>query len=280
MTKTLKTMKSAAFKLVLFVALATLTFNTNAQKISGKATYISKSKMDLGTYGANFSEARKKQIAARLKNRLEKTYFLTFNNQESSFLEEEKIDAISGATDSWGGYFSRGDHYKNIKEQKLVQSQEFYGKRFLVKDDLYKIDWTMGTETKKIGQYTCYRAKAFVPANELNWYDFSWGDLAQNTDKDGDAEKVEEKLTLVEAWYTPQIPVTQGPAEYWGLPGLILEVSVNNTTLLCIEVVINKEDKVAIEAPEKGKEITKNDYTLTVRDKMLEMRSNRMGRRG
>jgi hypothetical protein len=55
---------------------------------------------------------------------------------------------------------------------------------------------------------------------------------------------------------------------------------VNNTTLLCIEVVINKEDKVAIEAPEKGKEITKNDYTLTVRDKMLEMRSNRMGRRG
>ena len=64
--------------------------------------------MDLGTYGANFS--KKKQIAARLKNRLEKTYFLTFNNTESTFLEEEKMDAIFGATDSWRGCFSRGDH--------------------------------------------------------------------------------------------------------------------------------------------------------------------------
>jgi GLPGLI family protein len=161
-----------------------------------------------------------------------------------------------------------------------VQSQEFYGKRFLVKDDLYKIDWTMGTETKKIGQYTCYRAKAFVPAPELNWYDFSWNDLKENKDKEGNVVKAEESLTLVEAWYTPQIPVTQGPAEYWGLPGLILEVSVNSTTLLCTEVVISKDDKVAIEAPEKGKEITKKNYVLTVREKMAEMISNRSARRG
>jgi hypothetical protein len=49
--------------------------------------------------------------------------------------------------------------------------------------------------------------------------------------------------------------------------------------LLCTEIVINKE-KTVIEAPEKGKEITKKDYTITVREKMVEMRSNRMGRRG
>lgn len=45
------------------------------------------------------------------------------------------------------------------------------------------------------------------------------------------------------------------------------------------EIVINKE-MTAIEAQEKGKEITKKDYTLTVREKMVEKRSNRMGRRG
>jgi len=255
-------------------------FNTNAQNFSGKATYISKSKMELGNWGAKLSEARKKQIAARLKNRLEKTYVLSFNSQESVFLEEEKIDAISGATDSWGGYFSRGDHYKNIKENRIVQSQEFYGKRFLVKDKLYRLEWSMGTETKKIGEYTCYKAKAFVPSVELNWFNFSWSDLSSNTDKDAGEEKLEEKLTVVEAWYTPQIPVSQGPAEYWGLPGLILEVSVDNTTLLCTEILINKADKADIEAPAKGEEITKKDYTLTVREKMVEMRNNRMGRRG
>ena len=65
------------------------------------------------------------------------------------FLEEEQVDAVSGATDSWGAYFSRGDQYKNVKDKTLTQSQEFYGKRFLVKDKLYKIEWTLGTETKK-----------------------------------------------------------------------------------------------------------------------------------
>jgi GLPGLI family protein len=275
----LKAMKLIISNFLLFTTIALLAFNTNAQNFSGKATYISKSKMDLGSYGANFSEARKKQIAARLKNRLEKTYFLTFNNTESTFLEEEKIDAISGATDSWGGYFSRGDHYKNVKETTLVQSQEFYGKRFLVKDDLYRIEWSMGTETKKIGDYTCYKAKAFVPAAELNWYNFSWSDLRKSTDEEAEKKTLEENLIIVEAWYAPQIPVAQGPAEYWGLPGLILEVSIENTTLLCTEIVINKE-KATIEAPDKGKEITKKNYTITVRKKMVEMRSNRMGRRG
>jgi GLPGLI family protein len=274
-------MKYNLVKFVFILAIVFFfTFNTNAQKFSGKVTYVSKSKMELGSYGARLSEARKKEVAARLKNRLEKTYILRFNSIAATFLEEEKIDAISGATDSWGGYFSRGDQYKNLKEATLVQAQEFYGKRFLVKDELYRIDWTMGTETKKIGQYTCYKAKAFVPAAELNWYNFSWSDLRMNTDKEESEKAPEEKLINVEAWYAPQIAIAQGPAEFWGLPGLILEVSAENTTLLCTEIVINKKNTATIEPPDKGKEITKKDYTTTVRSKMVEMRSNRMGRRG
>lgn len=248
----------------------------SAQKFQGQATYFSKSKMELGRWGARLSEAQKKQVAARLKNRLEKNYTLTFNAQESMFLEKEKIDAISGATDSWGGYFSRGDQYKNVKENQLVQSQEFYGKRFLIKDELYKIDWQLSSETKKIGNYTCYLAKAAVPSKELSWYSFSWSDLrrAENEDKDK-----EEPVTFVEAWYTPQIPVSHGPGEFWGLPGLILEVSSGNTTLLCSEIILNPEEKVSIKAPSKGKEITKKDYSATIIAKMADMRNNRMGRR-
>ena len=61
------------------------------------------------------SEAQKKQIAARLKNRLEKEFTLSFNIEESLFLEEEQLDAISGATDSWGKNFSAGENYKNVQ---------------------------------------------------------------------------------------------------------------------------------------------------------------------
>ena len=52
----------------------------------------------------------KKQIAARL-NRLEKIV-LVFNKQESVFTEEEQLDAISGATDSWGKNFAAGENLK------------------------------------------------------------------------------------------------------------------------------------------------------------------------
>lgn len=270
-------MKSLFLKLILLTLILFIPTNTIAQSFQGKAIYKSKSKMQLGNWGARMSEAQKKQVAARLKNRLEKTYILTFNMQEAMFLEDDKIDAISGATDSWGSYFSRGHQYKNVKENKLIQAQEFYGKRFLVKDDLYKINWKMGTESKKIGQYTCYKAKAFVPKIELDWYNFSWSDL-RNKNNDN-TENSEENLIVVEAWYTPQIPVSQGPAEFWGLPGLILEVSSGNTTLLCTEIEINNTQQIAIAPPSKGTEITKIDYNSTVKKKMVEMRNNRMGRR-
>ena len=81
------------------------------------------------------------------------------------------------------------------------------------------------------------------------------------------------------AWYTPMIPISQGPSDYWGLPGLILEVSAGNTTMLCSKIVMNPEEKINIEAPEKGKEITKSEYQATISEKMQEMRNNRGRRR-
>ncbi|WP_430412078.1 GLPGLI family protein [Kordia sp.] len=278
-------MKSLLLKLFCISFIVLLSFKSNTQEFQGKAYYYSKSKMELGKWGARLSEAQKKDVAARLKNRLEKTYVLSFDKEASVFKEEDKLDAVSGATDSWGANFSRGYQYKNVKENALVQSQEFYGKKFLVKDKLQTIEWKMGKETKQIGQYTCFKATASIPTNDLNWYNFSWADISQPEPKknaDGTTEEVKEpeiKMTEIEAWYTPQVPVSHGPAEYWGLPGLILEVSAGNTIMLCSKIVINSGEQVKIEAPDKGKEINKADYQNTIREKMLEMRNNRGRRR-
>ena len=58
---------------------------------------------------------KEKASQSNLKNRLEKTYVLNFNKEESFFKEGDKLDAMSGATDSWGKNFAAGDQYKNIK---------------------------------------------------------------------------------------------------------------------------------------------------------------------
>ena len=280
-------MKSIISKLLLFGFICLSIQTINAQEFQGKAYYFSKSTMDLGQWGARLSEAQKKQVMARLKNRLEKSYVLTFNKEESLFKEDEKldVDAVSGATNSWGKNFSQGFQYKNVKSNTQIQKQEFYGKLFLVKDKLQPIEWKMGTETKKIGNYTCFKATASVPTTDLTWYSFSWDRLRntnyeQNIDSINVATKQDEiQMTDIEAWYTPQLPVSHGPSEYWGLPGLILEVSAGNTTTLCTEIVLNPEEKDKIEAPDRGKEITKKEYQKTIVEKMKEFRDNRVGRR-
>jgi GLPGLI family protein len=255
----------------------------DTKEFQGKASYISKSKMDLGTWGATLNAGQKKQIEARMKNRLEKTYILTFNKEESFFKEEEKLDAISGATDSWGKYFTPGDQYKNVKTKLLVQSQEFYGKSFLVKDTLQAIEWELSEETKQIGNYLCFKAIAYIPTEELTWYAFSWDKLAARenklvAEKETLTAKNEVEVTAIEAWYSPQIPVSHGPLEYSGLPGLILEVSAGNTTLLCTELIINPDDKMTITASEKGKVVTKKEYQEIILVKMKEFREIRGGR--
>ncbi len=291
-------MKTLLLKTSLLVSILLFAFQTNKeehfrssnedaiQDFQGQAFYVSKSTMELGRWGARLSEAQKKQIEARLKNRLEKEYILTFNKEEALFYEDEKLDAMSGATDSWGKNFSPGRQYKNVKTNSQIQNQEFYGKKFLVKDQLQAIEWKLGKDSKQIGNYMCFKATASIPTNDLAWYDFSWSRLSNgNTAEkksDSTTTVIEEPaiaMTEVEAWYSPQIPVGHGPLEYWGLPGLILEVSAGNTTMLCTKIVMNPEEKIEIEAPDKGKETTKSEYQKTVIEKMKEFRNNRMGRR-
>lgn len=276
-------------KAITLILITLISVSVQSQDFQGKAYYFSKSKLELGKWGAKLSAQQKKQLQERLKSRLEKTYVLTFNKEESIFKEDEKLDAMSGATDTWGKNFTPGSQYKNVKTNKLFQEQEFYGKKFLIKDKLQELEWVMGSETKKIGNYTCFKAVSVLPQSELNWWSFSWDKLRVKEKK---TDLIAKEITInkpnnidktiplaqIEAWYSPQIPVSHGPLEYWGLPGLILEISVGDTTMLCSKVVINPKDETNIEAPSKGEVVSKKEYQSIILNKMKEFRDNR-GRR-
>ena len=137
--------------------------------------------------------------------------------------------------------------------------------------------WEMSTETKKIGEYICYKATMIKIDRSIDWGGMFRRGRDNDTKKDSTKSKeiVAEKTLAVTAWYTPQIPVRHGPSDYWGLPGLILEVSVGNTTLLCSKIVMNPKEKIKIEAPDKGKVVTKKEYKEIITGKMQEMRNNR-----
>jgi GLPGLI family protein len=78
------------------------------------------------------------------------------------------------------------------------------------------------------------------------------------------------KEITITAWYCPEIPVSHGPEEYNGLPGLIMEVTDGKTILLCSSITLNVKEKVEIKAPTNGSKVTQKEYDEIVMKKMQE----------
>jgi GLPGLI family protein len=284
-------------KFITFLTVIFISATSFAQGIHGKAYYESKTTVDMENIGGrDMSEDMKKMIADRMKSMLEKTYILTFTNTESIYKEEEKLEA--GAGNPFFGAmmnsFSAGAQYKNLEKNKLIEEREFFGKEFLIHDTLAKLQWEVGKESKQIGQYLAIKATA---VKKLDDNDFSMArrrnSERENTDKNeksADSTKTDSddpwdqieipKEVLVTAWFTPQIPVGNGPGEYAGLPGLILELNVYRTTILCSKIVLNPSEAASIEPPKKGEEVTRAEFNAIVKEKMEEMRENFRGRGG
>ncbi|MDH7911865.1 GLPGLI family protein [Winogradskyella sp. SYSU M77433] len=284
-------MKTSVLKRALLLFSICISANTFAQDFQGKAHYMSKTTMDLDQWGGrDMSAEQKKQMQERMRSFLEKQFVLNFNREESIYKEEEKLEAPGNrGFRGFGGSFTAGPKYKNVKTKELLQDQEFFGKQFLIKDELKSLEWKMGTETKQIGQYTCFKATATKPVDQFDWRSMRRrrsDDDKKESEKTKDStqtnnpiEDIEVPKTIeVVAWYTPQIPVNQGPDDYWGLPGLILEINADRTTILCTKIVINPEEKEEIEKPKKGEEVTQEEYTKIITKKMEEMREMYGGR--
>lgn len=253
----------------------------------------------------NMTPEVQKMIEERMKKMFEKTFILNFDRQASTYKEEEKLDAPGQG----GGGFRMmasfmgggGTYYKNVKDQMYSVDKEFMGKEFLVKDTLTHYKWQMTGETKQIGGYNCFKATCVIPASKTDFRNFrpkkkEEKEAAPTEDSKKEAakeaapvaEKKETRTNFMEdfdlpkdititAWYTPEIPINQGPEAYWGLPGLILEVNDGKTIILCSKIVLNPKDKAEIKAPSTGKEVKQKEYDDIVIKKMDEMREMNSG---
>lgn len=272
-----------------------LTLHLSAQKdFQGYVVYESKTSVADFRMGNNreVTPEVQKMIDERMKKMSEKTFDLYFDKTASIYKEQEKLETPGTqgggsmrmmASFAGGG----GTFYKNVKEKMYTVDKEIFGKEFLVKDSLPKFDWKMTGESKKIGNYLCFKATAKVKPSQSDFRN-----MRRKKQEEGTEEKKPERSTNfmdqmempseidVVAWYTPDIPVSQGPEMYYGLPGLILEVVADKTVMLASKVVINPKEKQEIKAPTNGKEINQKDFDETVTKKMQEMREMYQNGRG
>jgi GLPGLI family protein len=241
-----------------------------AQDFSGRATYKThrKSSFELDSTTIAANPGIQEQMEAQMRKMFQKTFTLDFTKSESMYKEEQELDAPKGPSANggvmvmvMGGDGSSDILYKNISQNRMAHKTELMGKVFLIKDNLVAYDWELTGETKNIGIYTCYKAvyEREEESIEINMID---GEVKE--------EKVTKKTTLV-AWYTTDVPVSNGPNNYGGLPGLILEVNDGDLTIVCSELVLNPKKVKEIIEPVKGKIVARKKFEDIAKEKTKEM---------
>lgn len=284
-------------KKIFLAVLSISTFMATAQKdFQGMAVY--ESKTSTAEFAKNFDGNKdmtpemKTQIMERMKKMFEKTFVLNFDKSASIYKEEEKLDAPGQGGGRMMASFmgGGGTYFKNVKEKQYTVDKEVFGKEFLIKDSLPNLKWVLSEESKKIGDYTCFKATAVKEASKTDFRNFrrKKEEPKKETedgkvDEKATTEKKEEKKTnffaeidmpkevTVTAWYCPEIPVNQGPDEYWGLPGLIMEVNDGKTVIMCSKLVLNVKEKIEIKAPTGGDKVTQKEYDDIMIKKLKEM---------
>ena len=155
------------------------------------------------------------------------------------------------------GSSSRSDQETHLEafvsseDGSVVETREFMGRKFLITGTRPTYEWRLSAEQTEFLGYLVQKATAVLDSS------------------------------VIEAWFTPEIPVSAGPGLFGGLPGMILSVSVDSghTVYSATEINLTSVEDEAIKAPDEGQEVSLDEYELIVAEKLEELRMRRRGRR-
>jgi Protein of unknown function (Porph_ging). len=102
--------------------------------------------------------------------------------------------AKSGTVSTLYGWIKKAQLYKDYKEKKITVRDNISSYSYNYEDSLNSQTWMIEEDTMTIAGYLCQKAVC-------DWRGRSY-----------------------EAWFTAEIPVSEGPWKFYGLPGLILSL--------------------------------------------------------
>jgi GLPGLI family protein len=131
--------------------------------------------------------------------------------------------------------------HRDFSKGTVTAAKNIYEEHFLIKDAPQKHSWRILTEVRTIAGYKCRKA----------------------------VTRICDSVYVV-AFYTDDIPVSGGPEQMGGLPGMILEIAVPRlyTTWVATRVEVVSVKPSDITAPEKGKAITIAQLTAKLQESL------------
>ncbi|WP_265990552.1 GLPGLI family protein [Larkinella insperata] len=132
------------------------------------------------------------------------------------------------------GYAWRQDEYiinRNFEKERMTDIVETLGKTYVIEDSLNAPKWKVLNQIKEVAGYVCMKATMQDPV----------------------------KGYKVTAWYAQDLPVPAGPERYFGLPGVILELDLNDGVVLIEAKKVELKSvtkELALPAKIKGRRIS------------------------
>jgi hypothetical protein len=156
-----------------------------------------------------------------------------------------------------------------LNNARKVDLKELGTKKVVVEDSIRPLKWKLSEETKTILGKVCRKATTEKISTRM-----------MMTMNNGKMERQETSDTnLIVAWFTLELPVPAGPAEFQAqLPGLILEMDINKgKTIYKALEISDKVELALIKEPKASKKMSAKDFESERQKMMDEMMKNNGG---
>lgn len=219
----------------IFKCISILLVSISAFSQSGKVTYNVTMPLDVSAIPKDKVDFISKMIGYANDQKFE----LIFCNNQTTFkiigsLEDNSNYDPKMANIARIAFTSGDDVYVDYKNKVVVNKK---GDGVLIESVLEKPTWQVTTDSKLIEKYLCYKAILDIIYQDRNG---------------------EERHKEIVAWFSPALAYGFGPKNFYGLPGLILELTENKTTYLATTIKLSDKE-IKIDFP-KGKTISKEEY--------------------
>ena len=229
--------------LLLFTAYTTLTAQLNSNKLS--VVYKKSINASIDTANIEKYKSSVSDFNRLLKDNAEEvSYKLIIDGHHSIFMPVRSLVSDYGNNNfrklstSFGG--TKGSFYINKRDSVYFTKKNFSGQDFRV--ILRPKKWKISKEPRFILGYECYKATSV--------------DKIKNP-------KGEFEFTVT-VWFCPDLPSFFGPASYFGLPGLILELDNEKIKLTATKIIFDPSEEITVKQPKKGILLSEREYDSVI----------------
>jgi GLPGLI family protein len=164
---------------------------------------------------------------------------LFFNADQSLYTNEDEYYRSED-----GRWTQRNEDFiirRDFKNETKSEVIEMLGRTYIVEDSLQAPKWRILNQLKDVAGHICMKAETEDPL----------------------------KQHKIVAWFAQDIPVPAGPEQYSGLPGLILELDIDEGVIVVTATHIELKDaskELTATKKVKGKKIKNADYEKLIKD--------------